>query len=354
MADPHLFNALPSVLALAFPLAFRRKAKANAPWPIRAVVITTFEIGADAGDVPDEFRLWVNREQLHEVLPFPGGVHPLRTNREHTVLGMASGTTLVNATASLMALGLDPRFDLTHAYLLINGIAGVDPADASIGSAAWARFVVNGPSRYIDPREAPSDWPYGFFPSGATEPDPPEIPVTPWQRPIVYPLNAKLAEWAYGLTRNLQLGDDAKVAAFREGFTDSPNAQRPPFVLLGDTFASDMFWHGTTMTRYANDWVRLYTGGCGNFVMAEMEDAGFMEAINRLDAMNRVDAKRVLILRTGSNYTMPRPGQTAVESVSAPFLGTRLALESAWLCGSTVLHWLLSRWDMAYAQTPGE
>jgi purine nucleoside permease len=42
-----------------------------------------------------------------------------------------------------MALGTDPRFDLTHAYWLLNGIAGVDPTRASIGSPAWASFVVN-------------------------------------------------------------------------------------------------------------------------------------------------------------------------------------------------------------------
>ena len=280
-------------------------------------------------------------------------MHPLRANRDHTVLGMVSGTTLVNATASLMALGLDPRFDLSHAYLLINGIAGVDPADASIGSAAWARFVVNDPSRYIDPREAPADWPYGFFPLGATAPDPATLPPNPLQGSNLYALNAKLAEWAYAQTKDLPLGDDPKVAAFRAGFTGFPKAQRPPFVLLGDTLASDTYWHGTVMTKYANDWVRLYTGGRGNFVMTEMEDAGFLEAVNRLAATHRVDPARVLVLRTGSNYSMPRPGHTAVESVTAPYLGTRVAVESAWLCGSTVLHWLLAHWDVAYEQVPG-
>ncbi len=325
-----------------------------APWPVRAVIITTFEIGADTGDVPGEFQLWVEREHLDEVIPFPGGVHPLRTNRDHTLLGMVSGTTLVNATASMMALGLDPRFDLTHAYLLINGIAGVDPADASIGSAAWARFVVGDVTRYIDPRDAPADWPYGYFPIGATAPDPHALPPNPIQKSNLYPLNAHLAEWAFAQTENLKLGDDPKVAAFRAGFTGEPNAQRPPFVLLGDTFASDTYWHGATMTKYANDWVRLYTGGRGNFVMTQMEDSGFLEAIGRLAAMHRVDPDRIMVLRTGSNYSMPRPGHTAVESVTAPYIGTRLAVESAWLCGSTVLHWLLNHWDTAYAQVPGQ
>ena len=43
-----------------------------------------------------------------------------------------------------MELGMDPRFDLSHAYWVVAGIAGVDPADASIGSAAWAEYLVDG------------------------------------------------------------------------------------------------------------------------------------------------------------------------------------------------------------------
>ncbi len=324
------------------------------PWPIRAVVVTTFEIGADTGDIPGEFQLWVEREHLDEIVPFPGGVHPLRTNKDHTILGMVSGTTLVNATASMMALGLDLRFDLTHAYILINGIAGVDPADASIGSAAWARFVVGDVTRYIDPHDAPADWPYGFFPLGAHAPNPEVAPVHAVQRSDLYPLDAHLAEWAYAQTKDLKLTDDPKVAAFRAEMTGFPNAQRPPFVLMGDTFASDAYWHGPTSTRYANDWVRLWTAGKGNFVMTEMEDSGFMEAISRLGVMHRVDPDRVMVLRTGSNFSEPRPGHTSVESVTAPYIGTRVAVESAWLCGSTVLHSLLTHWDTAYAHVPGD
>ena len=323
------------------------------PWPVRAVVVTTFEVGADTGDIPGEFQFWVERERLDQVIEFPGGVHPLRTNADHTILGMVSGTTLVNATASMMALGLDPRFDLSHAYILINGIAGVDPHDASIGSAAWANYVVGDVAREIDPREAPADWPYGIFPNGSKGPRPAALPDAPWLRSNLYTLNPKLAAWAYQQTRNLKLGDDPVVAEFRTGFTGFPNARRPPFVLMGDTFASDYYWHGMIMTQYANDWVSLYTGGKGNFVMTEMEDSGFMEALERLGRMHRVDGERVMVLRTGSNYSMPRPGHTAVESVTAPYIGLRLALESAWLCGSTVLHEILLHWDTTANHVPG-
>ena len=323
------------------------------PWPIRAVIVTTFEIGKDTGDAPGEFQFWVEREHLDESLDFPGGVHPIRVNADHTVLGIVSGTTLVNATASIIALGLDPLFDLTHAYILINGIAGIDPQVGSIGSAAWANFVVNDPSRYIDPREAPSDWPYGFFPLGSTRPNPPSLPPTPWARSNLYTLNARLTAWAFAQTKDLNLGDDSVVAAFRAGFKGFPNAQRPPFVLIGDTFASDDYWHGAIMTHFAEDWVRLYTQGKGVFATTEMEDAGFMNAIERLAAMHRVDADRVMVLRTASNYSEQRPGHTAVESVTAPYIGTKLALDSAWLCGSTVLHKILANWNTTYAHIPG-
>ncbi len=342
-----------AVLSLLLALLLAPTAHAQKLWPIRAVVIATFEVGEDTGDVPGEFQFWVEREHLTETIDFPGGVHPLRTNKEHTILGMLSGTTLVNATASMMALGLDPRFDLTHAYVLINGIAGVDPADASIGSAAWARFVVGDVAREIDPREAPAAWPYGLFPVSAKAPNSTHLAEAAWTRSNLYSLNAKLAEWAFARTRNLNLGDDPKVATFRAAFTGFPNAQRPPFVLLGDTFASDYYWHGKIMTRYANDWVSLYTGGKGNFVMTEMEDSGFLEAIERLGKMHRVDPARTMVLRTGSNFSMPRPGHTAVESVTDPYIGSKLALEAAYLCGSTVLHDLLTHWDTTYSQIPG-
>ena len=324
------------------------------PWPIRAVIVTTFEIGNDTGDIPGEFQFWVEREHLTEVLDFPGGTHPIRTNPEHTILGIVSGTTLVNSTASMMALGLDSRFDLTHAYILINGIAGVDPHVASMGSAAWATYVVNDVSRYIDPREAPSDWPYGFFPNGAQAPNPTALPDASWLRSNLYTLNPKLTAWAFAQTKDLKLGDDPTVAAFRAGFTGLPNAQRPPFVLLGDTFASDYYWHGAVMTKFAEDWVRLYTKGKGTFAMTEMEDSGFMNALERLSALHRVDVDRVMVLRTGSNYSMQRPGHTAVESVTAPYIGSKLALESAYLCGSTVLHKILLDWSTTYAHIPGE
>src|SRR6202021_1852377 len=111
---------------------------------VKVVVVTAFEIGDDTGDTPGEFQNWVEQLPLSEVLPFPQGYHHLRYNPEKQVLGMVSGEGPSRMAASITALANDDRFDLKHAYWLLAGIAGVDPNVASLGSAAWVRYVVDG------------------------------------------------------------------------------------------------------------------------------------------------------------------------------------------------------------------
>ncbi len=110
---------------------------AQAPIEIKVVVVTMFERGADTGDVPGELQHWVEREGLDLELPFPQGGRSLRTNTTG-VLAVCTGVGTAKAAASIMALGLDPRFDLRRAYWVVAGIAGIDPEDGSTGSAVWA------------------------------------------------------------------------------------------------------------------------------------------------------------------------------------------------------------------------
>jgi len=291
-------------------LAHAQSASEPQPVPIKVVIVTTFEVGNDTGDKPGEFQYWVEREHLDRVLPFPGGVHPLRTNNRGDVLGIVTGMTIGPAASSIMALGLDPRFDLTHAYWLLAGIAGVDPNVASVGSAAYA-------------------------------------------------LNARLAGWAFNLTKNIPLAGipavaTPEVAAFRATYTGFPNAQRPPFVLEGDVLASDSYWHGVILNHWAEDWVRIHTHGQGRFVMTAMEDSGVAEALTRLDAMHRADFRRFLDLRTASNYSEQAPGHSAAESITAPYIGGIPALEAAYRVGSVVVHTLVDQWEHYRDHLPGD
>jgi purine nucleoside permease len=320
------------------------------PWPVKVVIVTTFEPGADTGDVPGEFQFWVEREHLDEVVPFPGGVRALRMNKTHDVLGIVTGMTLANAGPSMMALGLDPRFDLSHAYFLVAGIAGVDPRVASIGSAAWASFVVGDISRQIDSREAPADWPYGIFVIGAHAPD--VLPAKTMTSNL-YELNGELAHWAFLKTQAVKIPDNEAMRKDRSGWSAYPEAAAMPFVLEGDSFASDTYWHGRVMTQYAEDWVKLWTGGRGHFAMTNMEDSAIAEAMRRLDGMHRADYRRLMVLRVASNYSMPKPGMTALESVSSPYIAST-AFEATWLVGSTVVHELTGNWAVYRDHVPGE
>src|SRR6185295_4853442 len=85
----------------------------------KVVVVTMFEVGADTGDQPGEFQFWVEREKLTRVHAFPQGYRDLRSNTDGTVLGVVTGVGTARAAATIMAVGLDPRFDLSKSYWLV-------------------------------------------------------------------------------------------------------------------------------------------------------------------------------------------------------------------------------------------
>src|SRR5882757_3411538 len=319
-------------------------ATAAKPIAVKVVVVTMFENGNVTGDAPGEFQFWVEREKLNRIFPFPLGEYELRMNSDG-VLGICTGGGITNAATSIMALGLDPRFDLSKAYWLIAGIAGGDPNDVSLGTAAWARHVVDGDLLYeIDAREIPADWPYGLLPLGAKKPN---DKADGWTvDTIEFPLNAALAEWAYALTKDHPVADSPGIAAFRKQFVGYPNALRPPFVTLGDDLASSTYWHGERMNQWANDWMKLQAGPQSNFMMSNMEDSGTITALRRLSRRGLVDFKRVLVLRTASNYTTPPPGKDAAWSTTAEYPEQgRPALEAAFQVGDRVVQKLVEGWS---------
>ncbi|MFT4790136.1 MAG: purine nucleoside permease, partial [Paraglaciecola sp.] len=136
--------------------------------PVKTVVVTMFEDGEAMGDGAGELQLWLERGNFSTKLDFPLGEYDLYLS-EDGVLVICVGGGIPNATASIMALGLDPRFDLSKSYWLISGIAGGDPEDVSLGTAVWAKHIVDGDLIYqVDSREIPKSWPYGIIPLGAT------------------------------------------------------------------------------------------------------------------------------------------------------------------------------------------
>jgi len=325
------------------------------PIPLKVVVIAMFEQGDVQGDEPGEFQYWVERTPLPNKHDFPAGLYPLYSNADG-VLGICVGGGIANATASIMALGLDPRFDLTNAYFLVAGIAGGDPQDTSLGSAVWANHVVDGDLIYqIDGREIPADWPYGIIPLGGSEPaDEPQDISTGWSlNTIHFALNKQLTDWAYALTRNIELTDTPEMAEFRARYVTSPAAQQPPAVMRGDTLSASTYWHGDKLNRWANDWLKLYAGGTANFVTSNMEDSGTLTALGRLGALGKIKPQRTLVLRTVSNYTTPPADLPASASATLEYPNKgEPALLAAFEAGNMVVDALVSNWETFEHQLP--
>lgn len=335
---------MPRVLAIL--LVSASVSFAQSPIDVKVVVVTMFERGADTGDQPGELQRWVERESLDRILPFPQGWRDLRMNNDG-VLALCTGVGTAKAAASVMALGLDPRFDLRHAYWVVAGIAGIDPDDGSIGSAAWAEWIVDGDLAHeIDAREIPSDWPTGYIPLRKATPF--ELPLREPNEGEFYRLEPSLVDWAYRLTKDVKLEDTDAMRQQRARYASHPAALLPPRVLKGDTLSGSTFWHGRKMSEWANGWVKYHTAGQGNYVTTGMEDTGTLQSLTFLHAMGRVDKRRVLILRTASNFDQQRDGITAVESLAETKIGSYAAylpaIDAAHRVASVVVHELVRGW----------
>ena len=310
------------------------------------VVVTLFEIGDDTGDRAGEFQLWKERRQFDEILPFHGYKN-LHYNSEDGLLVMVTGIGTARAAAATMAVGMDPRFDLSKAYWLTVGIAGIDPEDATVGSAAWAEYLVDGDlGHHIDAREIPEDWPFGYFPRYTTRPFDPKKPEPSGE---MYRLNPGLTEWAYQLTKGIELPDDPSVQLERDLYTEHPNARGKPKVIKGDHIAALTFWHGALLNDWANQLVEYWSEGKGNMVTSAMEDTGSYLSISWLDKIGRADKDRFMVLRMGSNFTMQPPTRTAAENLlketqGYKYAGLEIAVESGYIVASRVVDELLENW----------
>ncbi|WP_367159249.1 purine nucleoside permease [Kozakia baliensis] len=341
-----LLSLLPLTLALG-------TAAHAASIPVRVVVVTTFEIGHDAGDTPGEFQNWVEKLPLNQTIPAPGTDHEvMRYNPRLQVLGIASGEGPEHMASAITALTLDPRFDLHHAYFVLAGIAGVDPNFGTIGAAVWAPRVINGGlSHLIDPREIPKDWPDGFTPVQGSRPDEtPRPPLHSLSGDMEYTLNPALTNWAYKLTQSVSLPDSKPLREIRARYRNYPNAQKPPRVMLGDTISGETFWVGAKMNQWAERWVRYWTDNQGTMATTAEEDVAFCQALALQAKAGRVDPNRALILRTTSNFDMPPDSESAAkfladEASETGYSAFVPSLNAAYTVGSIVVRELATHWD---------
>ena len=331
------------------------RAQEAASFPVRVVVVTMFEVGADRGDRPGELQRWVENYPLPEVLAFPIGNRDLRYAPDRQVLAVNTGIGTARAAASIMALGLDPRFDLTKAYWIVAGIAGANPKTAPVGAAVWAEWVVDGDLAHeIDAREIPADWPTGYTPMTLTTPY--QLPRPVRNRGVVYHLDRGLVDWAYGLTETMALPDSEALQAWRANYAGYAAAQEAPKVMRGDTLSASTYWHGSLLNDWAADWVGYWTAGAGSFATSAMEDSGTLASLTRLARAGRVDIERVLVLRTTSNFTAQYDGISAAQSLAGEGRNhsARIpAIDAAYAVARVVVDALVDGWARYEERLPG-
>jgi purine nucleoside permease len=207
-----------------------------------------------------------------------------------------------------MALLFSRQFDLSKSYILIGGIAGIDPAMDTLGTPAWSRYLVDfGLQQEIDAREKPAAWNSGYVGIQAAGPN-----VKPRldYRTEVFQLDDALLQKALKLSSGAALADNDTAAKYRANYPSAP-ANQPPKVTRCDTLAGDTWWHGELIGQRAHDWVALMTDGKGTYCTSQQEDNAVYEALKRGAAAGLVDTARVAVLRVGSNFDRPYPGETA-------------------------------------------
>ena len=325
----------------------------------KVVVVAYFEVGKDTGDQPGELQFWVERDHLDRIIPVTGMTRPVRANQDGSEIAMAIGPGNIKPGINLMALGADPRFDLRQSHWLINGIAGISPADGTVGSAVWTDFVINGDlAKEIDPRESPAGWPDGFLSlDGATQSDAKggdgwEDDVRNWpgtqaqanRRGNVIRMNQELMHWAYELTKDTSLPEDATMKALRQRYPNAGGTKSGPCVQIGANLATEIFWHGARMDAWAHRWVDFETNGVAKLATTAMNDTGTMLALQALTLQGKADWNRALLLRTTSNFDMPPAGVTPAENLQSEKHGSYSAYLPSLDAAYAVGHRVVSEW----------
>lgn len=315
-------------------------AQTAAPREIKVLVISMFE---------PEALPWVAPFQLTEAVPVPGLLpeHPaLRCNADGVCL-LTAGMGHANVAASVMAVALDARLDLRRTWFLIAGIAGIDPARGTTGTATWARWLIDvGIAHEIDAREMPRGWRSGYY--GLLTKGPGEKPKFEYHTEAAR-LDEALLQTALRLTRGVTLADSDAARAYRARYRE-PAARRPPQVIQCDTLGGDTWWHGHRLGEHARAWTKLLSDGQATYCTTQQEDNATYNALARAATAGRVDLKRLAVLRTGSNFDRPHPGQSAQASLIASTTGGSggfgPATENLVRVGGVLVRDIVARWPL--------
>lgn len=311
------------------------------PVAVRVLTVVMAEGGPEPAKWTGEGKWWVQNERLTTRILVDGLPEPVLCNASGQCL-IVTGVGPVESAASVMAVGLSRKLDLRRTYFLIAGIAGVSPDVGTVGSAAWAEWVVSADAKSeIDIRELPKTFEFSGFRTLC------QVPwCDGWPGEVgAYHLSPALEEQAFQLSRNVRLSDSDSVRDVRAKYPPGSAARRGPSVIKGDVLAGSVWWHGNVLGNWAAWWVEQWTHSAGRYCMTDNEDFAILETLARLAKEGRVDLQRVMVLRAASNFDRPYPGQQALRSLLPIRGGYSLALENVYRAGSVVARQISEHWQ---------
>jgi purine nucleoside permease len=327
-----------SLLATAAALRSADAATLEQPLAVKVLVINMFQL---------EAAPWLAQLRPGREIRVPGlsSDYPLVRCNAAAVCQMTTGMGHANAAASIMALLYSGLFDLHQSYFLIAGIAGIDPARGTIGSAAWARYAVDiGIAHEIDARELPSGWLNGYF---GIDTDAPGIKPRLAYRTEVFRLNEALLQKALSLSHHVVLEDSDDVRAYRQHYPQSP-ANQTPQVTQCDTATSDTWWIGQHLSDHARRWTALLSDGEGVYCTSQQEDNATLNALTRGAQSGLLDLKRVAVLRSGADFDQPYPHESAIDALRAQFAlagSARISTDNLVRAGQPLVDEIVQHWD---------
>ncbi|HEY9103316.1 hypothetical protein [Chitinimonas sp.] len=315
-----------------------------APRPVKVLIISMFGPEAEP---------WIKNMALDQKVPVVGlsSDYPNVLCNKDDVCLLTTGMGHANVAASTTAVILSKQFDLRQSYFLIAGIAGIDPAQGTLGSAAWARWLVDfGIAHEIDVREAPKGWKTGYF--GVMTNGPGVKPVFDYKTEA-FKLDETLLQRVLAITGKAELADNDQARAYRKLYKDKA-ASAAPRVIQCDTLGGDTWWHGHRLGQHAREWTKLLSDGEGVYCTTQQEDNATYNALLRGQQAGLLDIKRLAVLRTASNFDRPHPGQTAYDSLKAESGGFPIATENLYRVGGLWVKDLVARWPQWQQGVPAQ
>lgn len=322
------------------------RAASSAPEVIapKVLTVTMFQIGDPLAGGSGEASVWVENDALDQVIPIPGSFSPLYCNASYEHCLVITGVLASNAAATVMAVGLSERVDLSRSYIMVAGVGGGPPDKITIGAAAWADWVVSGDLvTELDAREMPPDWQYPKAYLGCAHPWCPDGFRAGNE---VFQLDPTMTGWAYRLSKGVALQDDPTARAYVQNYPEAV-ARGAPFVTTCAILGVNDFIHGTLMSEWSRWWVSQWTEGKSEYCMSADEEGGIFTSLQRLAEAKRMDMRRVMVLRVATDIDRQYPGQTAGASLAESLDSTFgfVGLENIYRVGSPVVREILGNWD---------